>query len=143
MNSSKTEFLLIGLTKQLAKTNNSSLTTTHSARIETSASCLMIEHLTFFNQISSVSKSCCCYVHICQLCCIRPCHDSKTASAIATSAVHSKLDFLYHNLAKSQITRLYNRSKIVLHVLLSKLPNLVTTPILRSVHWLKITERME
>ena len=29
---SKTEFLLIGLSKQLAKINNSSLTTTHSAR---------------------------------------------------------------------------------------------------------------
>ena len=32
LNSSKTEFLLIGLSKQLAKINNSSLTTTHSAR---------------------------------------------------------------------------------------------------------------
>ena len=37
LNSSKTEFLLIGLSKQLAKINNSSLTTTHSAR--------SIEHL--------------------------------------------------------------------------------------------------
>jgi len=32
LNSSKTEFLLIGLSKQLAKINNSSLTTTHSSR---------------------------------------------------------------------------------------------------------------
>ena len=32
LNSSKTEFLLIGLTKQLAKIQNSSLNTTHSAR---------------------------------------------------------------------------------------------------------------
>jgi len=32
LNSYKTEFLLIGLSKQLAKINNSSLTTTHSAR---------------------------------------------------------------------------------------------------------------
>jgi len=32
LNSSKTEFLLIGLSKLLAKINNSSLTTTHSAR---------------------------------------------------------------------------------------------------------------
>ena len=31
LNFSKTEFLLIGLSKQLAKINNSSLTTTHSA----------------------------------------------------------------------------------------------------------------
>ena len=32
LNSSKTEFLITGLSKQLAKINNSSLTTTHSAR---------------------------------------------------------------------------------------------------------------
>ena len=32
LNSPKTEFLLIGFSKQLAKVNNSSLTTTHSAR---------------------------------------------------------------------------------------------------------------
>ena len=32
LNSSKTEFLLIGLSKQLAKISNSSLATTHSAR---------------------------------------------------------------------------------------------------------------
>jgi len=33
LNSSKTEFLLIGLSKPLAKINNSSLTTTHSAAL--------------------------------------------------------------------------------------------------------------
>jgi len=32
LNSSKTEFLLIGLKQQLSKNHNSSLTTTHSAR---------------------------------------------------------------------------------------------------------------
>ena len=62
LNSSKTEFLLIGLSKQLAKINNSSLTTTHSAR---NLGFIYDEHLTFFDQISSVSKSC--YYHIRQL----------------------------------------------------------------------------
>ena len=38
-----------------------------------------------------ISKSC--YYHIRQLCCIRPYLDSKTASTIATSIVHSKLDY--------------------------------------------------
>jgi len=102
LNSSKTEFLPIGLSKQLAKINNSSLTTTHSAR-----NLGFDEHLTFSDQISSVSKSC--YYHIHQLRCIRPYLDIKTASTIATSIVHSKLDYcnsLYHNLPKSQITRL-------------------------------------
>ena len=54
LNSSKTEFLLIGLSKQLAKINNSSLTTTHSAR---NLGFIFDEHLTFSDQISSVSKS--------------------------------------------------------------------------------------
>ena len=43
LNSSKTEFLLIGLSKQLAKINNSSLTTTHSAR---NLGFIFDEHLT-------------------------------------------------------------------------------------------------
>ena len=59
LNSSKTEFLLIGLSKQLAKIHNSSLGTTHSAR---NLSFIFNEHITFSDQISSVSKSC--YYHI-------------------------------------------------------------------------------
>jgi len=62
VNSSKTEFLLVGLSKQLAKINNSLLTTTHAAR---NLGFIFDEHLTFSDQISSVSKSC--YYHICQL----------------------------------------------------------------------------
>jgi len=58
-----------------------------------------------FGLSSSVSKSC--YYHIRQLRCIRPYLDTETFSTIATSIVHSKLDYcnsLYHNLSKSQIT---------------------------------------
>ena len=104
LNASKTEFLLIGLSKQLAKINNSSLTTTHSAR---NLGFIFDEHLTFSDQISSVSKSC--YCHMRQLRCIRPYLNTKTASTITTSIVHSKLDYcnsFYQNLPKSQITRL-------------------------------------
>ena len=54
LNFSKTEFLLIGLTKQLAKIRNSSLNTTHSAR---NLGFMFDEHLTFSDQISFVSKS--------------------------------------------------------------------------------------
>jgi len=43
LNSSKTEFLLIRLSKQLAKINNSSLNTTHSAR---NLGFIFDEHLT-------------------------------------------------------------------------------------------------
>jgi len=88
LNSSNTEFLLIGLSKQLAKINKSSLTTTHSAR---NIGFIFDKPFTFSDQISSVSKSCYCHIH--QLRCIRPYLDTKTASTIATSIVHSKLDY--------------------------------------------------
>ena len=89
LNSSKTEFLLIGLSKQLAKINNSSLTTTHAAR---NLGFMFDEHLTFSDQISSVSKSC--YYHIRQLCCIRPYLDTKTASIFDNSTCERVLDLL-------------------------------------------------
>ena len=104
LNSSKTEFLIIGLKQQLSKIDNSSLNTTYSAR---NLGFIFDEHLTFSDQISSLSKSC--YSHIRQLRCIRLYLDSKTASTIAASIVHSKLDYcnsLYYNLHKSQINRL-------------------------------------
>jgi len=96
LNSSKTEFLIIGLKQQLSKIVNSLLNTTHSAR---NLGFIFDEHLTFSDQISSLSKSC--YSHIRELRCIRPYLDSKTASTIAASTVHCKLDYcnsLYYSL---------------------------------------------
>ena len=104
LNTSNTEFLLIGLKQQLAKFHNSPIETTHSAR---NLGIIFDEYLIFSDQISSLSKSC--YSHICALSCIRPYLDFRTASTIATSIVHSKLDYcnsLYFNLLNSQINRL-------------------------------------
>jgi len=77
LNSSKTEFLIIGLKQQLSKIDNSSLKTTHSAR---NLGFIFDENLTFSDQISSLSISC--YSHIRELRCVRPYLDSKTASTI-------------------------------------------------------------
>jgi len=82
LNSSKTEFLLIGLKQQLSKIQDCSLTTTHSAR---NLDFIFDKHLTFSDQITALSKSC--YYHIRELRCIRPYLDFKTASTIATSIV--------------------------------------------------------
>jgi len=73
---------------QLDKVHNSSLNTAHSAR---NLGFIFDEHLTFSDQILAISKAC--YYHIRQLRCIRPCLDSTTACTIATSIVHSKLDY--------------------------------------------------
>jgi len=54
LNSSKIDFLLIGLKKQLDKMHNSTLNTTLSAR---SLGFIFDEHLTFTDQISTISKA--------------------------------------------------------------------------------------
>jgi len=141
LNSSKTEFLLIGLSKQLAKIHNSSLSTTHSVR---NLGFIFDEHLSFSDQISTLSQSC--YYHLHQLRCIRPYLDLKTASTIATSIVHSRLDYcnsLYYNLPKSQITRLQQIQNSLARAVVKAPKFCHITPILHSLHWLKITERIE
>ena len=140
LNSTKTEFLLIGLKKQLAKIHNSSLVTSHSAR---NLGFIFDEHLTFADQITALSKAC---YHIRQLCCIRPYLDSSTACTIATSIVHSKLDYcnsLYYKLPKSQLSRLQQIQNSLARTVMKAPKSCHITPILRSLHWLKITERIE
>jgi len=141
LNSSKTEFLLIGLKQQLAKIHNSSLNCTHSAR---NLGFIFDEHLTFSDQISALSKSC--YTHIRELRCIHPYLDSKTASLITTSIVHSKLDYcnsLYCNLPKSQLHRFQLIQNSLARAVVRAPRFTHTTPILKSLHWLKINERIE
>jgi len=138
LNSSKTEFLLIGLPQQLATINTSSLITTHSAR---NLGFIFDEHFTFSDQISALSKSC--YYHIRELRCIRPCLDFKTASTIATSIVHSKLVYcnsLYYNLPQSQINKLQNIQNSLARAVARTPKSYHITPDLKSLHWLKINE---
>jgi len=141
LNSSKTEFLLIGLKNQLAKIHNSSLDTSHFAR---NLGFIFDEHLTFADQITALSKAC--YYHIRQLRCIWPYLDSSTACTIATSIVHSKLDYcnsLYYKLPKSQLSRLQQIQNSLASTLMKAPKSCHTTPILRSLHWLRIAERIE
>ena len=101
-------------------------TLSHSAR---NFGFIFDEHVTFSDQISSVSKSR-----------IRPYLDDKTASTIATSTVHSKLDYcnsLYHNLPKSQITRLQQIQNSLARAVVKAPKSSHITPIPRSLHWLK------
>ena len=116
-------------------------TTTHSAR---NLGFIFDVHLAFSDQISSVFKSC--YYRIHQLRCIRPYLDTKTASTIAVSIVHSKLDYcnsLYHNLLTFQITGLQQIQNSLACAVVKALKCSHITPILRSLHWLKINERIE
>ena len=141
LNSSKTEFLLIGLSKQLAKINNSSLTTTHSAR---NLGFIFDKHLTFSDQISSVSKSC--YYHIRQLRCIRPYLDTKQLppSPLPLFMPRSTTATVFITTCPSFRSPGSNRSNNSLARAVVKAPKSShITPILRSLHWLKINERIE
>ena len=102
-------------------------------------------HLSFSHQLSAVSKSC--YYHIRELRCTRPYLDFKTASTIATSIVHSKLDYcnslyqrwcfttmrytnprltFYHNLPNYQLNRLQQLLLVLLLRLISRLTSSFT-----------------
>ena len=92
---------------------------------------------------SSVSKSC--YYHIPQLRCIRPYIGSKTACTIAASIVHPKLDCnsLYYSLPKSQIIHLQQIQNSLARADFKSPKSCHIIPILHSLHWLKITERID
>ena len=78
--------------------------------------------------------------------CIRPHFDSKTASTITASIVHSKLDYcncLYYNLPKSSISRLQQFQNCFARTVVKAPKSSHITLILRSLHWLKINERVE
>ena len=118
LNQSKSEFLVVGLQKQLSKLNNpllhmpdnTALLPVESAR---NLGVIFDSHLTFSQQLSSLTKSC--YYHIRDLNRIRNCLDLESAKTVATSFIHSKLDYcnsLYLNLPSYFINRLYSSSRM-------------------------------
>jgi len=93
---------------------------------------------------SALSKSC--YSHICQLRCIHPYLDFKTASAIATSIVHSKLDYcnsFYYDLPEYQLNCLQLVQNSLAYAVVGAPKCSHITPSLRSLHWLKMQERID
>ena len=79
----------------------------HAARSLQSFVVIFDEHLTSSDQICALFQYC--YSQICQLLCIRPYLDHKTASTIAISIVHSKLDYcnsLYYDLPDYKLNHL-------------------------------------
>ena len=86
-NSTKIDFLLLGLKPQLYKIHNSALTLSNGASVCPSPSarnlCFIFDaYLTFSDQISSLARSC--FYHIRDLRRIRPVFDFSTAHIIGT-----------------------------------------------------------
>ena len=149
LNHSKTEFLLIGLPKQLSKISdpvihmpsNVSISPVSSAR---NLGVIFDSTLSMSDHISAVSKSC--FSHIRDLRRIRNTLDHLTAKTIATSLIHSRVDYcnsLFLNLPSSQLN--------CLQLLLNSTARVITktpkfshvSPILKSLHWLKIKQRID
>jgi len=99
--------------------------------------------------ITSLSKAC--YYHIRQLRSIRPYLDSSTACNIATSIVHSKLDYcnsLCYNLPMSQLSRLQQIQNSIARTVVKASKScwlLYHSHLyaLFTLQWLRITERIE
>jgi len=108
-----------------------------------SLSHLLISFL-YLQWTPALSKSC--YYHSHKLRCIRPYLDFKTASTIATSIVHSILDYcnsLYYNLPQTQIKRLQNIQNSLARAVTRMPKSSHITPVLKSLQWLKINERIK
>ena len=149
LNPAKTEFLLIGLPAQLSKIHNPTLTISSNTTIQPVSSArnlgiIFDSNLSFSDHISYISKSC--FSHIRDLRRIRNTLDHKTACTIATSLIHSKLDYcnsLYLNISNQQL----NQLQLVLNSAaraVTKTPKFHhITPHLKSLHWLKIMQRIQ
>ena len=140
LNSSKTEFLIIGLPQQLSKLRSSTihhlpndviLTPVDSAH---NLGVIFDNNLTFSQHISAVSKSC--FHYIWDLRRIRYTIDLTTACTTATSHIHSKVDYgnsLLLNLSATQT----NRPQLVLNSVARAVTKTATfhhiTPIFKSL----------
>jgi len=141
LNPSETEFIIFGLPQQLSELNtptihlpnNVILSPVDSAR---NLGVIFNKNLSFAQYISSISKSC--LLNIRDIRRIRNTIDQTTACTIATSIVTLLL-----NLPATQT----NRLQLVLNSAtraVTKTPKFHhITPILKSLHWLKINERIK
>src|SRR6218665_1074305 len=149
LNPSKTEFIIIGLPAQIKEipdpsihlSDNSSSTSFTSAAPVRNLGVTFDPHLSFSNHISNRS----CFMHIRDLRRIRPMLEFKTASTIATSIVHSKLDYcnsLFLSLDSTQIHRLQLIQNSLARAVNRTPRHHHITPVLKSLHSLKIPERI-
>jgi hypothetical protein len=148
LNPSKTEFLIIGLRQQLAKLNHPTISLPNSVKLcpvksARNLDVIFYSTISYSEHISAISKSC--FNHIRDLRRLQSSIDQTTACTIATALIHSKLDYcnsLLLNLPASSTNRL--------QFVLNSAARAVTktsrfhhiTPVLKSLHWLKINQRI-
>ena len=148
LNSSKTEFIIFGNSHQLAKLQNPSLCLNKTTIIQPVPSArnlgfIFDRYLSLHDQITAISKAC--FFHIRDLRRLRSSLNLHTASIIATSLVQTKLDYcnsLYLNLPDCEINRLQYIQNSLARAVTQSSRFAHITPVLKSLHWLKIKERI-
>ena len=148
LNSSKTEFIIFGNSHQLAKLQNPCLCLNNTTLIQPVPSArnlgfIFDRHLSLHDQITAISKAC--FYHIRDLRRLRSSLNLHTASIIATSLVQTKLDYcnsLYLNLPDCEINRLQFIQNSLARAVTQSSRFAHITPVLKSLHWLKIKERI-
>jgi hypothetical protein len=104
---------------------------------------LFNSNLSLSDPISSIIKSC--LFHVRDLRCLRPILYVTTACNIATALIHSKLDYcnsLFLNLPTNQLYHLQLFLNSAAHAVTNTPQFHHITPILKSLHWFKISERI-
>src|SRR6218665_2837869 len=109
----------------------------HNLRVIFDKNLTIADHITKLSQI--------CYMHIRDLRRLRPIFDYKTACTIATSIVHSKLEYcnsLFYSINSYQIKCLQTIQNALARAVTKTPKHHHITPVLKSLHWLKIPQRI-
>ena len=149
VNPSKTEYLLVGTNQQRSKVTSSSvyfqnlsLTPTDSVR---NLGVIFDLNLNLKKHISSICRSS--FFQIRQLRQIRSSLDKNSAVILANSLVHSKIDYcnsLLFNLPDASIMRLQRVQNSLARVVCNSTKRQShSLDLLKSLHWLPITERIK
>jgi len=129
-----------------SKTNLPKYTTLHLILIPLcSNSWLHLWQTSYFLWPNYISPKAC-YYHIRQLRCIQHYPDYSTACTIATSIVHSELDYcnsLYYKLLKSQLSHLQQIQNSLARTVVKAHKSCHITPIRCTLYWPRITESIK
>ena len=148
LNPLKTEFMLFGTPQQLLKLNEPCLSVSSNISISPVSSVRNLgvvfdKHLSFHEHITKVSQAC--FFHIRDLRRIRPYLTLDVAATIGAALVQSKLDYcnsLFLNLPGCEIDRLQFVQNSLARAVFRSTKYSHVTPILKSLHWLKVKERI-
>jgi hypothetical protein len=145
---SETEFLIIGLRQQLARLSHPTISLPNSVTLYPVKSArnlgvIFYSTLSYSEHISAISKSC--FNHIRDLRRLRSSIDQTTACTIATALIHSNLHYcnsLLLNLSSSSTNRLQFVLNSAVRAVTRTSRFHHITPVLESLHWLKINQRI-